>query len=296
VRPRKIDTILRKEKYEATFATLEGNIESNEMVIETRTVKSDLVFRLTIAARADALPTLANIQQWYHPPRTNCQKCNRNLQPTFAHILNGCVGNMTEMTRRHNKVIGVIRKAIEECMKEKSRSKMGDNIVIQEEDLSEEVRSLRPNLKVVTQLFGSSRTVILDISCASGRISSGANTLEKVCIDMKEERTNLAREISNIREMHVEIIPIIISSLGAVHARSLEALRNLRLSDDKAMKKIGRGLSEAAIISSIERWRKSARDMPWTENAGATRMTTQEVMIGNDKQANDQAEDNQEDQ
>jgi sialic acid synthase SpsE len=145
---------------------------------------------------------------------------------------------MTEMTRYHNKVISVIRRAIEENMEERLLSEIGDNTVIREEDLLKEVRSLKPDLNFVTRSFGSSHTVLIDISCPYRRISYGANILEKVYIDKKEKYSKLAQERSNIQEMHVEIIPIIVSSLGAVHARSLEALRNLLLCDDKAMKKI----------------------------------------------------------
>jgi hypothetical protein len=34
-------------------------------------------------------------------------------------------------------------------------------------------------------------------------------------------------------------------------------------------------------------WRRYAKDMPLTENARAIRMTTQEIMMTNDKQANE---------
>jgi hypothetical protein len=81
-----------------------------------------------------------------------------------------------------------------------------------------------------------------------------------------------------------------------VYAKLFEALRNLLLYDDKKMKKIGRRLSEAAIRGTMNFWRRYARDMPRTEDARAVRMTTQEIMITNDKQVNKQAEENQEDQ
>jgi hypothetical protein len=93
------------------------------------------------------------------------------------------------------------------------------------------------------------------------------NTLEKVYIDKKEKYGKLAQETSNIREIHVEIIPIIVSSLGAVHARSIEARRNLLLCNDKEMKRIGRQLSETVIIRSMEIWRRYARDIRRTEDA-----------------------------
>jgi hypothetical protein len=64
----------------------------------------------------------------------------------------------------------------------------------------------------------------------------------------------------------MEIILIIVSSLRAVYARSLETLRNLLLCDDKKMKRIRRRLSEATIMGSMEIWREYTRDMPRTEN------------------------------
>jgi hypothetical protein len=64
--------------------------------------------------------------------------------------------------------------------------------------------------------------MLIDILCPYGHISYGANTFEKAYIDKKEKYSKLAEEISNIREIHVEIIPTMISSRGAVHPRSLE--------------------------------------------------------------------------
>jgi hypothetical protein len=52
--------------------------------------------------------------------------------------------------------------------------------------------------------------------------------------------------------MYVKIIPIIVSSLGAVYKKSYEALESLLLCEDKVMKKLGRRLSEAAIANSLE--------------------------------------------
>jgi hypothetical protein len=95
------------------------------------------------------------------------------------------------------------------------------------------------------------------------------NTLETVYIDKKEKYSKLAQETSNIREMHGEIILIKVFSLEAVHVRSLEILRKLLLCDDKAMTKSGRRPSEAAMMGSIEIWRRYARDMPYTEDTRA---------------------------
>jgi hypothetical protein len=72
MRPRKTETLLKKEKHKITFATLEDNLVSNKILTDAKTMKSNAFFRFTVAARADVLPTPANIQQWYHQPRINC--------------------------------------------------------------------------------------------------------------------------------------------------------------------------------------------------------------------------------
>jgi hypothetical protein len=61
VQSRKIETFLRKEKYGATFATLEDNLVTNKMLTGAKIMKSDAFFRLTVAAMADILAAPANI-------------------------------------------------------------------------------------------------------------------------------------------------------------------------------------------------------------------------------------------
>jgi hypothetical protein len=126
---------------------------------------------------------------------------------------------MTEMTRHYNKIVGVIRRAIEEYMDERLPSKIGDNTVIREEDLSEDVRSLRPYFNFVTRSFGLSHTVLNDLSCSYRCISYGANTLEKVSLDKKEKCSSQTQETNTILEIHVEIILFRFSLLGAMHAK-----------------------------------------------------------------------------
>jgi hypothetical protein len=100
------------------------------MFTDARTTNSDAFFRFIVAAKAAVLPTPVNLQQLSHQPRTNCQRYNRDLQPTLTPILNDCAGNMMETTRRYDKVVGVVRRAIEESMAERLLSKIGENTVI----------------------------------------------------------------------------------------------------------------------------------------------------------------------
>jgi hypothetical protein len=119
---------------------------------------------------------------------------------------------MTEMTSHHDKVVGRLRRSVEEYMEERPLSQIGDHTIIREECLSEEVRSLRRDLTFITRSFGSSHMVLIDISCPDGCISYRMSPLEKLYLDKKEKYSRLAQETSNIREIRVAIIPISVSS------------------------------------------------------------------------------------
>jgi hypothetical protein len=51
------------------------------------------------------------------------------------------------------------------------------------------------------------------------------------------------------------------------------------------MKKIGRRLSQAAIMGSMEMWRRYAKDKPHVENIRIGQMAEQEIMIINKERA-----------
>jgi hypothetical protein len=156
VRPRMFKRLLEKEKHEATFATLENNLISNGILTDAKTTKSNAFFRFTVAARADLLPTPANVEQWYQRPKLPCLRCGGDVQPTLAHILNGFQGNFAEMTRRHNKVVKIIRRAIVENMVGMIHSTIGENVTIQEDGLSDAVQSLRQDLNFIVSLMWQS--------------------------------------------------------------------------------------------------------------------------------------------
>jgi hypothetical protein len=230
--------LLEKEKHGATFATLGNNLVSNGILTDAKTTKSNAFFQFTVAARANLLPTPAKVEQWYRRPRSPCLRCGEDAQSTLAYILNGCRGNFAEMTCRHNKVVEMVRRAIVENMVGRIHSAMGENVIIQEEGLSDAVRSLRPDLSFIAVLMGAEFMVLIDISCPFGRISYGGNTLKKIYVDKLEKYTELARELQRIRGMLVQIISVLVSSLRAVHAELLDELEGF-FSYSVKVKKIG---------------------------------------------------------
>jgi hypothetical protein len=137
------------------------------------------------------------------------------------------------MIRRHNKVVDVVRKAIEEHMVNRFHSGIGENTTMVRQSLTEETRRLRPNLNFVANTFVTRFAAMIDISCPTGRISYGENTSQKMYVDKLEKSMMLARDVKAEREMSVEIIPVIVSPLGAVHEQLLKDLSILFMCREK---------------------------------------------------------------
>jgi hypothetical protein len=118
--------------------------------------------------------------------------------------------------------------------------------------------------------------------------------LDKVYIDKLKKYRRLAHETETIRNMNVEIIQVVVSSLGTVYAQSLDALKTLLLCKDRIMKKIGRQLSEAAIAQSPQIWRGYAQNILHSENLRVNWVAAQEAMIASENLAIERANGDQE--
>jgi hypothetical protein len=253
LRPQLFKKLISKEKHGATFATLEKNECSNKILIDLRSKKSDAFFRFTVAARADVLPSPANIERWYHKPHEGCYQCHKDCLATLPHILNACDQMYEQMTRRHNRVGRVVVDALLKYQPD-NVSDFRENRRVEQEGLSDEVRALRPDISFVRRSGNINYTELLDISCPYGRIMDGDNTLEKTYNAKITKYTRLADELQQRRQFYTNITPIIVSSLGAVYPKSLSALQVLLKCNDNEIQVIGRRMSEAAIAGSFDIW------------------------------------------
>jgi hypothetical protein len=84
------------------------------------------------------------------------------------------------MTKRHNQLSDVIRRAIEKHNGETLKSAIGENARIREEGLSAELENLRPDLIFTHEVNGQKATEIIEISCPSSFMSRGENTLQQM--------------------------------------------------------------------------------------------------------------------
>jgi hypothetical protein len=139
IQPPKLESLAPYQVHGTSFATLRGKEVSNTIVMNVRARRTGAVFRDIVTARGNCLPAPVNIGQWYNRPEDPCRRCDRAEQPSPAHILNGCRANYQLMTKRHNQLAGVVRRAIVEWIVGDVTSEIRENTTIPEDDLSQEV-------------------------------------------------------------------------------------------------------------------------------------------------------------
>jgi hypothetical protein len=196
------------------------------------------------------------------------------------------------MTGRQTKVVNVVRRAIEELLANRMHKEIGENTTMQSERLSDATRRLRPDLNfVLASMCGTRFVVMMDISCPYGRIAHGENTVQKVSIDRLEKYEQMAQEVKEDRDMPVDIIPVIVSSIWVIHEQSPQDLGRRFLWGEKEMKRIGRRLSEAAVARSIEIWKRYGREVTQEEDPQIGQVYAQEALKAGEKQEGDNQDD-----
>jgi hypothetical protein len=114
IRTKKITDLMKLEVHGANFKTLKMNEVSNSMWTNVYSRKSDTFFRFVVVARADCLPTPAHLRRWYGDRGDeNCRCCGKGRVQILVHILNECTPNSGLMTKRHNQLANIVRRAVE---------------------------------------------------------------------------------------------------------------------------------------------------------------------------------------
>jgi hypothetical protein len=259
IRPRLLNSLVNGHpQHGAAFCTLKDDNVSNKLLIDINSRRTDAFYRFLVAGRADCLPTPANVSKWFRQPKPECKHCGGHHLPTLAHILNRCQANYPQMTERHNKVVKVVYDEISHMAN--LTSNIAANTVMGIEGLSPEVAQQRPDL-VFSQQDGNSETIdILEFSCPFGYRTHDKISIEEVYKEKDRKYQGLAEEVRALTGHKVRVTPVIVSSLGAVYKKSLSSLcQILRIENKKKRKKLGRKMSEAAILGSIEIWRKHVK-------------------------------------
>jgi hypothetical protein len=258
LRPTLINELIEEQKqHGAAFVTLKENEVSNRILTDIYTPRTNAFYRFVVVGRADCLPTPANIHKWAKTEAPLCG-CLHHEKHTLSHILNRCSYNYGMMTERHNRVVKVVRNALERLST--LESAINENTPIPVEGLSEEVANLRPDIIATQKVRGEQILEIIEVTCPYGYTSRGQITLERAYEEKLQKYEPLAQEIRQVTQKRVRVTAVIVSSMGAVYAKSLRDLCCvLNITEGKAKERLGRRMSEEAILGSYQIWRKYIR-------------------------------------
>jgi hypothetical protein len=210
VRTRLSQKVLEHELHGASYHTLRGNEVSNRFLTDIYTRKSNAMFRFAVTARADSLPTPANIQRWFKGPETSCSRCHEECKATLAHILNKCKVNSVLFTKRHNRIVEIIRKAIIQYNGDELENNIMENTPVMVEGLPEEVRRQRPDLTIFRKEGDRERIDLIEVICPYGRISHERNTMEYSFGHKMNKYQRLGNELHERTGAEVRVIPLVL--------------------------------------------------------------------------------------
>ena len=120
---------------------------------------------------------------------------------------------------------------------------------IEGKHLDKKFDMLKPDITA----YDKNSIIIVEFSCPYANVNSEGNTLDKVFADKAKKYTELAEVCSKVYKKKVHIYTIIVSSLGAVHEKSIGDIRKLLKigpSEKRLMDTILRRLSLTSCIGS----------------------------------------------
>lgn len=253
LRPHYIRAIEEHQVKGDAFRDLTNNKPSNHL-LGNATPYADHLVRFVTAARCNLLATPNNIAIWtgQEKPYCTCGK-RENAHITLRHILNDCGYHTRAYMRRHNGIMQIIRDLVSET---------ADVEIIAEDSTTDTGSNLKPDLVIKTQ----DQIVIIDATCPYGGSLLTQNENEEVRrqgLSLKKAFEAKITKYTPLKETlrerfggTAEILPIVVSALGAVYKRTASEIARIIKPSKRRLKKILRRLSKTAIAGSYEIWRQ----------------------------------------
>jgi hypothetical protein len=138
---------VQHEVHGASYTTLQTNESSKAILTDVYTRRSDAYYRFAVVGRADCPPTPANLGRWFNDrDNDNCIRCNKGRKQTLTHILNDCTQNYSLMTKRHNRLAEVVRRAMTKFIGADMRSEIREDQRAGYDGLPDRLNALRPDV------------------------------------------------------------------------------------------------------------------------------------------------------
>lgn len=204
----------------------------------------DSRYKFIIKARTTNLITQEFMELMNGTPRTHCKKCNKQVNGSLMHVLNGCICYYGKYTTRHNSICTALIKSIKD---KRTITKIVENSKVMD-CLPGNISMLRPDIQIWE---GDNKLLILEISAPYPGKYHNIENIDKVYYEKKLKYLELTNEL-NRREIDTEYYPIIISSLGGWNMKSARHIIKLlgKTNGNDALRKI----SQIVIRESEAIW------------------------------------------
>jgi hypothetical protein len=254
-----LNKIIRKKHHDGlmnnnysghSFKFIQDSDYANYFMGDYRNRLNDNIRKWIIKARCNALYTgsVAEKKNNDNGNRPHCPYCGTTDKDTLMHRLNGCKGNLSEQTIRHDNVQYIILS----LMSKKYKSfhfMINRSVNIEGKHLEEPYNRLKPDIVG----WDSKRIFLVEFSIPYANISHGEDSLEKVYNEKRDKYQGLVERCSYLYKRKVKLFVIVVSSLGAIYKKSMKDINKLLKFNKKSKdekKTVYRRLSITACIFS----------------------------------------------
>ena len=234
-----------------SFHNIKDAAYANKFIGDYKHELNDNIASWIVKARCNLLFTGALALKTRIPVNLapHCPYCNTLGDDTIAHRINGCLHSRREQTKRHNNIQNVILQYMMDRLGRNYRYRTNCTLNIEGKRLDNKFDSLKPDITA----YDKDKIIIVEFSCPYANINSEGYTLDNVRSSKEKKYIELAEECKKIYKKKVSIYTIIVSSLGAIHEKSINDIKSLLKigpSEKKLTDTILRRLSLTACIGS----------------------------------------------
>lgn len=213
---------------------------------------SDAEFRFALQARVDLVPTRSVLRRWNERGGATCRQPTCNHDETLPHVLQHCPGNSRAIDGRHDRVLAMIKKAVEPIV-----SKPSSQVTARFDAYVEGLpgQQLRPDIQIFDAGSRIAHICDLAITFEAQKTDDPAAGSMRVRHSEKLAKYQRAKEFLETLGWRVHVSALVYGALGSVMPSNYKVLtEQLRLTKRNA-KQLNRRISVACVQASYKIWR-----------------------------------------
>lgn len=234
-----------------SFMFIKDSCYANSFIGDFTHPLNDNIASWIVKARCNMLLTGSKAIKMGLPEerRPHYPYCGVEEKDTLAHRINGCKHNRSELTKRHNNIQNIVMGYMKTRIGNNMHLLTNSTVNIEGKHIDEKFSSLKPDIIS----WNDKKLYIIEFSCPYDNVSSNGNTLNKTYETKVNKYKELVEECKRVYNKDTKYFVIIVSSLGAIHRKSIKALCKLlhiSKNDTRTRDAILRRLSLASCIGS----------------------------------------------